>query len=252
MGSLDLSLQSAIDGLKHAKPWLNVTLGSLAGFEIGPWCVRNVLLFSNMTTSATMSVREQLAACPVGTFIWSRELAGVSTAVEMALSRIAAEEHSPIVRVRKGLYWRTTWTRFGPTRPTERQIAIKIAGPGSGPAGVAAAHDLGLTTQVPSVDYIAVPGRPPRPIRGVRFLSRQYHRRELGLRALEVAVLEALRAGPGVVEVDWSELVKRIRVLVEAGHLRVDVLSEAAAKEFDLDVRRKFSALEQELEHATT
>lgn len=252
MSSLDVSFQSATTNQKHAKPWLNVTLGSLACFEIGPNCVRNALGFPNMATSGMMSVRDQLAACPVGTFIWSRELAGVSTAVEMALSRIVAEEHSPIVRVRKGLYWRTTWTRFGPTRPTERQIAIEIAGPGSGPAGVAAAHDLGLTTQVPSVDYIAVPGRPPRPIRGVRFLSRQYHRRELDLRPLEVAVLEALRAGPGVVEVDWSELVQRIRMLVEAGHLRIDVLSEAAAKEFDLEVRTKFSELELELVHATT
>jgi hypothetical protein len=203
-----------------------------------------------MITSTTTSVRKQLAALPVDTFVWSRDLDGSTAAVETALSRIAAEHQTPVVRVRKGLYWRTTWTRFGPTRPRERQIAMEIAGPGSGPAGVAAAYDLGVTTQVPSIEYIAVPGRPPRPIRGIRFVSRQYHRRELGLRPLEVAVLEALRAGPAVVEAEWPEFVDRVRRLADAGHLRLDVLGQAAIREFDVDVRRQYLTLEQELKRA--
>jgi hypothetical protein len=212
--------------------------------------VSNALHFSFMITSTTTSVRRQLAAIPVDTFVWSRELDGPTSAIETALSRIAAEHQPPVVRVRKGLYWRTTWTRFGPTRPCERQIAMEIAGPGSGPAGVAAAHDLGLTTQVPSVEYIAVPGRPPRPIRGIRFVARQYHRRELGLRPLEVAVLEALRAGPAVVEAEWTEFVDRIGGLAAAGHIRLDVLGQAALREFDVEVRRQYLTLEKDLTDA--
>jgi hypothetical protein len=216
----------------------------------GSASARNVVLFSVMIASTTTRVREQLAALPADTFVWSRDLAGPTAAVETALSRIAAEAQTPVVRVRKGLYWRTTWTRFGPTRPHERQIAMEVAGPGSGPAGVAAAHDLGVTTQVPSVEYIAVPGRPPRPIRGIRFVSRQYHRRELGLRPLEVAVLEALRAGPAVVEAEWPEFVDRVGRLVHAGLIRLDVLGQAALMEFDVDVRHQFLTLDQEVRHA--
>jgi hypothetical protein len=125
-----------------------------------------------------------------------------------------------------------------------------LLGLGSGPAGVAAAHDLGLTPQVPSVEYIAVPVRPPRPIRGIRFVSRQYHRRELGLWPLEVAVLEVLRAGPAVIETEWPQLVDRIRRLADAGNLQLDILTQAAIREFDINVRHQYLILEKALANA--
>lgn len=196
------------------------------------------------------SVREQLAARPFDSFVWSRDLAGPQVAVETALSRIAAGPEPVVLRVRKGLYWRTRWTRFGPTRPGVLQTALEIAGPGAGPAGIAAAHALGVTTQVPSVHYVAVPGRAPRPMAGVRFLARQYHRRELGLRPIEVAVLEALRGGAVVVEFDWPDFVERISGLVEAGHVRLDVLRQAAGREFDVSVRARFNELDQAVSYA--
>jgi hypothetical protein len=211
---------------------------------------RSVIHFSVMDRSITTSVREQLAVIPVGTFVWSRDLEGPSAPVETALARIAREPESPVIRVRKGLYWRTVWTRFGPTGPQPSQIAQEIAGLGGGPAGATAVHDLGLTTQVPGVEFYAVAGRAPRPIRGVRFVSRQYHRRELGLGPLEVAVIEVLKAESALVEAEWSDVVERIRSLVTAGQVRLGVLRLAVEKEHDLGVRRKFAMIEREFEHA--
>jgi hypothetical protein len=213
---------------------------------------RKAIHFSSMEGSTATKVREQLAALPSDTFLWSRDLAGPSAAVEAALARIAGEHEPPILRVRKGLYWRTRWTRFGPSRPSVFQTALEIAGPGAGPASVAAAHALGVTTQVPSVIYIAVPGRAPRQIRGARFFARPYYRRELDMRPMEVAVLEALRAGPVVVEFEWPEFVERIRQLADAGHIRMDVLRQAAPLEFEVSVRQQFEELDKAIAYATT
>ncbi len=208
---------------------------------------RIAIHFSVMSHSITTSVREQLAALPVDTFVWSRDLIGPSAAVETAISRIAAESEPPVLRVRKGLYWRTEWTRFGPSRPGIRQVVYEISGPGTGPAGMAAAHILGLTTQVPGTEYYAVPGRPPRPIRGVKFLARSYHRRELGMRPLEVAIIEALKAGDAVIEAEWPAVVRRVRELIEGGHVRLEVLRHAARLEHDLTVREQLASIDLEL-----
>jgi hypothetical protein len=174
--------------------------GALA---IGRRVVRPIGYTVLMATSTVASVRAQLIARPVGSFVWTRDVDGDSAAVCRALSRIAAEPEAPVLRVRRGLYWRTEWTRFGPRRPSVEQIAIEIAGPGAGPASMAAAHVLELTTQVLSVQYWAVPGRPPRPIKFARYFARQAHRRELGLTPLEVAVLETVNPDPAVVEAEW-------------------------------------------------
>jgi hypothetical protein len=211
---------------------------------------RIALHFSVMTPSISSSIREQLAAIPVDTFVWSRNLIGPSAAVETAVSRISAEAESPVIRVRKGLYWRTAWTRFGPSRPSTRQIVFEITGPGTGPAGMAAAHALGLTTQVPGTEYYAVPGRPPRPIWGVKFLARPYYRRELGMWPLEVALIEALKASESAIESEWPTVVQRVRELIDGGHIRIDVLREAVRREHDLSVREQFAAIDLELTRA--
>lgn len=106
---------------------------------------------------------------------------------------LAAE--GELVRVRRGLYWRGKKTRFGMTHPSVLEAAVAVGGPGSGPSGIAAGHLLGLTTQVPSTVDVAVPGKTPEPMPGVRFRSRPYSRRERRLTPVEVAVLEVLR-GP--------------------------------------------------------
>lgn len=47
-------------------------------------------------------------------------------AVESALSRLVANDE--LLRVRRGLYWNGQSTRFGMTRPTKRQVALRAAG----------------------------------------------------------------------------------------------------------------------------
>jgi hypothetical protein len=67
---------------------------------------------------------------------------------------------------------------------------------------------------------------------------------------LEVAVLEVLRAGPAVIETEWPQLVDRIRRLADAGNLQLDILTQAAIREFDINVRHQYLILEKALANA--
>ena len=178
--------------------------------------------------SFATGVREQVATAVPGTFFSRGDFDGTEPAVDTALSRLAAGQE--LVRVRKGLYWKGRPTRFGMTRPSPYQVALCIGGVGSGPASVAAAHALGLTTQVPAVVEVAVPGKTPDPYPGIRFRSRPYERRERELRPLEVAVLEVLRE-PFVVEVSPKQVEARIRELIATGVVRSVRLVEEANDE---------------------
>lgn len=88
------------------------------------------------------------------------------------------------------------------------------------------------------------------PVRSVRFVSRQDHRRELGRGPLEVDVIKVLKAESGLVEAEWSDVVERIHSLVTAGHVRLGVLRLAVEKEHDLGVRRKVAMIERDFEDA--
>lgn len=184
-----------------------------------------------MSTSTIESVREQLIALPVDSFVRVDDLTGERAALSAALSRITSERESPVLRVRRGLYWRTEWTRFGPSRPGLRQIVKHITPPSTGPAGLAAVHALQLTTQVPGTEYFAVPGRAPRPIWGVKFLDRPTRRAELDLRWLEIALLETFRIGRWFIEVDWPYVVDRICKVYAEGWIRLDVVRVVAEEE---------------------
>jgi len=186
------------------------------------------------------AVQRKVKAAPPGTFFARADFAGPSGAVESALSRLVAA--GEILRVRRGMYWKGKQTRFGMTRPTPLQIAIQVAGPGSGPTGVAAAHLLGLTTQVPATAEVAVPGRVPDPVDGVRFRARSFDRRLRGLRPLEVAVLELLR-DPGSAEVPWDEIATRVLELAVRGDVRLSVLTDEAADEAAPAVRGRLREL---------
>jgi hypothetical protein len=187
-----------------------------------------------------LSIRERVTAAQPRTF-WSRDdFEGPVTAIDTALSRLAAAQE--LVRVRKGLYWKGTPTRFGMTQPSAYEVALQVAGPGSGPASVAAAHELGLTTQVPSIVEVAVPGKTPDPYPGIRFRSRPYERRERGLRPLEVAVLEVLR-DPTVIEASHHQLVDRVRELIASDLIRADVLTSEANDEARPMVRTRLAEI---------
>lgn len=180
------------------------------------------------TESVAGAMRSAVTHASPGTFFRRRDFAGSDRAVESALSRLASD--GELVSVRKGLYWRGRETRFGMTRPSPLEIALEIAGPGAGPSGVAAAHALGLTTQVPGTVEVAVPGKVPEGLAGVRFRSRPYARRERVLRPLEVAVLEVLR-DPGAVEMPWALACERISELMDTGKVRrQEVVTEAVAE----------------------
>jgi hypothetical protein len=108
-----------------------------------------------------------------------------------------------------------------------------IDAPGTGPAGWSAALALGLSTQVPRREIIAVPGRAPRSPGTVRFVSRasSVKRRDDRLRPPEVALLEVLREWDALVEVPTDAAVERIARLAEDGTLRLDRVVRASASE---------------------
>ena len=134
-------------------------------------------------------------------------------------------------------------TALGISPPRVEEVALRLGGPGSGPAGVAAAHWLGLTSQVPSTYLVAVPHRAPGPRPGVHFTQRPTSRLVQSMTPSEVAVLEVLRAGPAVVEAAWAELPDVIARLAASGSIRLDVLDEAAATEPHRQARARWSEI---------
>ena len=157
---------------------------------------------------------------------------GSPAAVTKALSRLARAEE--VRRVRRGLYWRGASTRLGMAPPPPSRLAGEVVGgPGTGPAGWSAALALGLSTQVPRRETIAVPGRAPRNPGAVRFVSRasSTRRRDERLRPAEIALLEVLRDWDTLVEVSTSDAVARVGDLTDSGAVRVDRLVRAATTE---------------------
>ena len=202
---------------------------------------RNPLHFPDMRGSIAEQVADRVAALPERSFVAVRDVGGSRSAVESAFSRVAAA--GDISRIRKGLYWKGTTTPLGMSPPRVDEVARQLGGAGSGPAGVAAAHWLGLTSQVPSTFLAAVPGRVPGPCPGVRFTQRPVARLLHSLTASEVAVLEVLRAGPAVVETPWEELPEVIARLAASGTVRLDVLDETAATEPHRQARARWSEI---------
>lgn len=103
-----------------------------------------------------------------------------------------------------------------------------------GPAGWSAALALGLSTQVPRHETIAVPGRAPRNPDNVRFVSRaaSAKRRDERLRPAEVALLEVLREWDTLVEVPAHDAIDRIYRAVSKAVREVDRLGCVACPRF--------------------
>ena len=192
-----------------------------------------------MRGSIAKQVADRVAALPERSFVAVRNTDGSRSAVESAFSRVAAG--GDILRVRKGLYWKGETTALGMSPPRVEEVALQLGGPGSGPAGVAAARWLGLTSQVPATFLAAVPGRTPGPWPGVRFTQRPIDRLLHSLTPSEVAALEVLRAGPSVVETPWEELPEVISRLAASGMVRLDVLDGAVATEPHRGARARWS-----------
>lgn len=186
-------------------------------------------------------VRERIEGAPLRSFIETADLPGARRAVECELSRLVAK--GDIARVRRGLYWKGPRTPVGMPLPRVFDVGMAIAGPGAGPASVSAAAFLGLTTQVPSVETIAVPGRVPRAPSGVRFVSRSIERRILALEPTEVAVVEVLREGPTVIEAPWTDFAEVVGRLERDGVVRPWLITEQLGHERHIAARQRWSEL---------
>lgn len=208
-----------------------------------------------MTTAVAPEVRRYIARKPSGSFIHARDLVdrfGSRGGVDVALSRLATSDPS-LTRVRHGLYWKSPVSRFGKSRPRPLEVALAVAGAereGVGPAGWTALRALGLTTQVPSVDEVAVLGPAPTRVPGTIYRSRSNPARS-SLRFHEIAALEALRF---VSEYDSPErriVTEKVCDLTERGAIRWKRLREAAAKESP-PVRRAVARIDAALAERPT
>lgn len=157
---------------------------------------------------------------------------GSPDAVAQSLSRL--EHAGELIRIRKGLYWRGSPTLLGMSPPPSEEIIGKVVGRvGTGPAGLSASLALGLTTQVPRHEIVAVTGRAPKNPPGVKFVSRSasVKRRDEHLRAIEIALLEVVRDWDKLVEVPMDEAIARIKQLIEMGTIRPDRIVVASETE---------------------
>ncbi len=202
----------------------------------------NILLrFFVMNESISFKVAEMVRTLPERSFVRACHIDAPRGPVGTALSRTCAS--GELMRVRQGLYWKGAPTRFGMSRPSVVETALEVGGPGSGPAGVAAAYWLGLTTQVPATFVTAVPVRAPAGWSTVRFCQRTFGRRLRVLRPSEVATIEVLRAGPTVVEGPWLALAARAESLADSHELRLSVLAEQIADEPHVLTRQRWRDL---------
>ena len=194
-----------------------------------------------MKSSVSSIVDEMVGSLPPHSFVCARDFDAPRGAVDTALSRLCVS--GGLVRVRKGLYWKGVSTRLGMSRPTAGEVALEVGGPGSGPAGIAAAHWLGLTTQVPATFEAAVPVRAPKGWAAVRFSQRSLGRLLRELWPTEVALIEVLRAGPAVVEHPWPTVAEAVEGLVDRGELRPRLVDEQIGDEPHVETRRRWNDL---------
>lgn len=176
-------------------------------------------------------VREQIDSAPIGA--WFRPGALGGNDAEQALSRLARDPSSQLIRAAKGLYQKCAQPDaiLGKTPPRPVDVALQVAsGRGVGPAGVSAIAHLGLTTQVPPWTSLCVVGQPPVGIRGVEWEARSNPARAQ-LRYSEVAVVEMLALFPAIVEVDWGTVVRTVARLADAGQVDVHRIAGVVAVE---------------------
>lgn len=176
------------------------------------------------------AARNWVMSQPAGTYFKTSDVPGTSGSVDSMLSRLAVPG-GPIQRVRQGVYWRRSPpSRFGSAHPDPADVAIVVAGPGAGPAGASAANNLGLSTQVPRHPLIAVVGRAPKGLSGVRIVARSNPHRVL-LSPAEVAVLEGVRDFDRYADIPWTHARRRLRRLAADGTIDLRLIANVASHE---------------------
>lgn len=152
--------------------------------------------------------------------------------VDKALQRMKAS--GQLRAVRRGLYYRGHMTGFGISRPSPDDIVAAVAGTrGVGPAGLTAANELGLTTQMPGTDVYAVPRPAPRDLPSIRFVARPSRtaRADAALRPIEVAVLEVLDAWDAITDTTPDQTETRLVDVLNSGAVRLAHLTRGATDE---------------------
>lgn len=198
------------------------------------------------TTMVASTVRNQVLMSRER-FWRPEDFQGTQGAVAQALSRMVRT--GELRRVRRGLYWRGAPTMVGMSPPPPIHLAHAVVGEfGLGPARWSAALALGLSTQVPRRESIAVAGRTPRNPGSVHYVSRSAatKRRDERLLPIEVALLEVLREWDELVEVSSQEAVARIDGLARDGMIRLERIARASQTEpprVRERLRRLFDAL---------
>lgn len=167
-------------------------------------------------------------------------------AVKVTLHRLV--NHGVLRRVRRGVYWKTAHSRFGPGRPSMADVAIRVAeGKGVGPSGWLASNTLGLSTQIPATPEFVVAGDPPRSLPGVVFHTRAYPKRS-ELTYEEIALLEVLRAWPNYSSGSWGDLSRAVRNHSTRGRIDLRRVEGVAKFERPRSLRKRVARLRGELE----
>lgn len=150
--------------------------------------------------------------------------AGVAT----ALSRLVHE--GELLRVRKGVYFRSRPTVIGPSvPPASGAVASSLRAP-LHPAGLSAANLLGLSTQNPARGEYATPASdPPTALAGSRVRTRRPRARAT-LTAAEGALLELLRDRASTSDLPPAETAQRLQQLL-SDRERFARLARAATEE---------------------
>jgi hypothetical protein len=161
------------------------------------------------------------------------DFTGSRAAVLRELSRLA--ENGKLWHVRRGLYWRGTETMLGMSRPSSVDLVQELVGPdGVGPAEWSAALALGLSTQHPRHDIIAVPVRPPSAFDSRIVLKNRSGREGRAKQKLnwhEVALLEVLSDWSQLIELPREEAIKQVARLLQSDKVRPLRLARAARYE---------------------
>ena len=159
--------------------------------------------------TATALARHWLDDLPGGSFFFASEVPGRSSVVRPLLSRLAADENSPIQREMQGFYAKLWHDEDNPRIPYADRVhgALKLAGAGGGASSSFAVNWLGWTHQHPFRYDFAVVGRPPTsPWEFARFHRRSNTARS-ALTWAEVTLLEAIRSFGFLECVPWDEAI---------------------------------------------
>lgn len=201
---------------------------------------------SSEHSSVAREVRHRIMRS--GERVWRVEdFDGSPSAVNNELRRLVAQ--GELKRVRRGVYWRGKKSRFGMGRAPQGEALRKVIGnkEAIGATGWHASNLLGLSTQVPPVEMLAVTHRRPKGLDGVKVVSRAARtgRRDARLTSIEVTLLEALEGWDRYVEAKSAIAMDRFVELLDRDDVRVERLVQASPTEPPV-VRERLRAV---LEH---